>query len=209
MISKYVAAILLRDATAKRPGRAESRASDRPGTDPRVADSPAALDPGTVQPVPVPSRALIVNRTGGASPRRAPSALSPLPPRIRRRVLVVEDDAAVVRTIARMLADYDVAIDVASDVADARQHAVLADAVLCDVHLAGESGIDLVRKLRREQFVRPIIMISGDRSRATVLACLDSGADDYLVKPFDRSLLVEKLRRRGLPINARASSPGR
>src|SRR5690606_23298075 len=102
-------------------------------------------------------------------PQTRSSASATCPPRSRRRLVLVEAGAAVVRTLARLLAGFDVAIGSARAVADAREPAVLADAVLCDVYLTDEPGTELVRSLRRDRFARPIIMISGDRTRSTVL----------------------------------------
>ncbi|MEX0703875.1 MAG: HDOD domain-containing protein [Planctomycetales bacterium] len=148
------------------------------------------VDPAADAPLPSPATA------------PPPPAPSPVSQRDRKRILVVEDDLAVVRLIERMLEEFNVAVASAADADDARQHAVLADAVLCDVHLDGEGGPEFVRSLRQQRFSRPIIMISGDRSRSTVMECLESGADDYLVKPFDKATLVDRLRRRGIPIGA-------
>lgn len=171
------------------------------------AEPPPAAEAASSPPAAPETSLASASPPGGAPPRNSlrhdavePPANMPLPQRARRRILLVEDDVAVVRTIERMLAEFDLAVDVATEAEDARQHAVLADAVLCDVHLAAESGLDFVKALRRARFTRPIIMISGDRSRSTVMAALESGADDYLVKPFDKSALMDKLRRRGVAI---------
>ncbi|MEX0717491.1 MAG: HDOD domain-containing protein [Planctomycetaceae bacterium] len=186
---------------AQEPQESPAEADDPPEA-PTAAETPPSPSSRTFAASANPSSPAARPPRGDAPRNTAaePPASMPLPQRTRRRILVVEDDITVVRTIERMLAEFDVAVDFAAEGADARQHAILADAVLCDVHLTAERGVELVRSLRRARYARPIIMISGDRSRATVMACLEAGADDYLVKPFDKSALVEKLRRRGVPI---------
>jgi DNA-binding response OmpR family regulator len=68
-----------------------------------------------------------------------------------------------------------------------------ADVILCDVHLGQASGVDLMLRLRDQGVAAPVIMISGDRTRDTVVGCIEAGTVDYIVKPFTRAKLLEKL----------------
>jgi 3-dehydroquinate synthase len=74
-------------------------------------------------------------------------------------------------------------------------------AVLCDVHLGtkpgAKNGIDIVRQLRQAAINVPVIMIGGDRSRETVVECVQAGINDYVGDPLDRTTLLKKLARHG------------
>ena len=75
----------------------------------------------------------------------------------------------------------------------AKELAPQASAVLCDFHLPGEKGSDIVRSLRRSQFEGPVIFVSSDRTRGTITACMAAGMTDFLPKPFSAAALLEKL----------------
>lgn len=108
-------------------------------------------------------------------------------------VLVVEDEPLVVTLIARLLKPAGLHVVSCADGTQAVALAGQADAVLCDVHLAGESGIGVIQSLRRSGYTGPVIAISGDRTRTTVGGCIEAGVTDYLLKPFDRASLIAKL----------------
>jgi FixJ family two-component response regulator len=76
---------------------------------------------------------------------------------------------------------------------DAKRNLPKAAVVLCDVHIADVNGLDLTRSLRQEGFSGPIIIISGDRSRSTVGGSILAGATDFMAKPFDERMLIDKL----------------
>ena len=69
------------------------------------------------------------------------------------------------------------------------------DAVLLDVRMPGESGVDLCRRLRAEAAtaVVPVLMVSADVSDHRILEALHAGADDFLAKPFHRAQLCARL----------------
>jgi DNA-binding response OmpR family regulator len=110
-------------------------------------------------------------------------------------VLIIDDDDAVGRTIERILASAGVKVLLAHSAEAARQLVPQAAALVLDVHLKGMGGIEFLRELRAEGAQLPVLMISGDRSRSTVQACLEAGICDYLLKPFDRTAFLEKLRK--------------
>ena len=111
------------------------------------------------------------------------------------RVLVVEDDGEIAEVLRRSLRldGYDVRL--AGDGPEALQEAALyePDAVVLDLGLPGVDGIDVCRKLRTDGDVPILILTARDGVDARVQG-LDSGADDYLVKPFDREELLARLR---------------
>jgi two-component system, OmpR family, response regulator MprA len=111
------------------------------------------------------------------------------------RILVVDDDAAVVATIARVLRAEGHVVDAASDGHQALRLARAAayDLVVLDVLLPGVDGIGVCRRLREESGV-PILMLTALGATDERVRGLDSGADDYLVKPFAYQELLARVR---------------
>lgn len=111
-----------------------------------------------------------------------------------RRLLIVEDDADIASALARGMGREGYASVVAFDEAEAmRLIAEGCDAAIIDVMLGEESGIEIVRRLRREGFDLPVILLSalsGVEDRADGLA---AGADDYVAKPFEMAELVARV----------------
>jgi DNA-binding response OmpR family regulator len=112
------------------------------------------------------------------------------------RVLLVEDEARLAESIARGLRQAAHAVDVAASLAAARQKLELEryDGVILDVNLPDGSGFDLAAELRRRSVPVPILMLTSRDSVEDRVAGLDSGADDYLVKPFAFDELLARLR---------------
>ena len=126
----------------------------------------------------------------------------------RHRILVVEDDGRLAATLERVLAAEGHEVQVASDgleaVRLARVHA--PDLVVLDVLLPGLDGIGVCRRLRETaQF--PILLLTALGGTEERVRGLDSGADDYLVKPFAYQELLARvralLRRTGPPDHLR------
>lgn len=109
-------------------------------------------------------------------------------------VLVIEDEESVVKVIRLFLKPLGVDVLHGSGYETVRDLAPSAGAILCDVHLGDENGIDVIRQLRREGFAGPVIMVSGDRYRETVQKSLEVGISGYILKPFSKAILLEKLR---------------
>ncbi len=65
--------------------------------------------------------------------------------------------------------------------------------ILLDLHLKGESGLDLLDYLNKHYSNVPVMMVSGERKREKVLETIKSGAKDYLLKPFEEKILLEKI----------------
>jgi DNA-binding response OmpR family regulator len=111
------------------------------------------------------------------------------------RVLVVEDDEAIAEVLQRSLRleGYDVRI--AGDGVQALDTATayLPDLVVLDLGLPRLDGIEVARKLR-ERDDTPILMLTARDALESRVEGLDSGADDYLVKPFERQELLARLR---------------
>jgi two-component system OmpR family response regulator len=112
------------------------------------------------------------------------------------RVLVVEDDAKLVRALASGLAQEGYTVDVGTTGDEALSQAAVHDydAVLLDVMLPGIDGYDVCRALRRTDRWLPVLMLTARADVADRIQGLDAGADDYLVKPFDFGELLARLR---------------
>jgi two-component system, OmpR family, response regulator MprA len=111
------------------------------------------------------------------------------------RVLVVEDDDAIAQVLQRSLRmeGYEVRI-AGNGVAGLEEaHAFLPDLVVLDLGLPRLDGIDVARQLR-ERDDTPILMLTARDAVEARVEGLDSGADDYLVKPFERQELLARLR---------------
>lgn len=110
----------------------------------------------------------------------------------RPHILVVDDDRRLRELLRKYLSDHDYAVSVAADAAEARQTlAGLAfDLIVLDVMMPGENGLDLTRSLRRANPV-PILLLTAMAEPEDRIRGLESGADDYLPKPFEpRELLL-------------------
>ena len=112
------------------------------------------------------------------------------------RVLLVEDEARIADFVTRGLAEQGHAVDVASDGDEALQWADVADfdVIILDVMLPGRDGIEVCRTLRQRGARTPILMLTARDAVQDHVKGLDSGADDYLVKPFAFAELVARLR---------------
>src|SRR3989440_94419 len=120
------------------------------------------------------------------------------------RVLVVEDEIRMADVIRRSLAREGLAVDVAGDGDEGVLMAVAVeyDAIVLDVMLPGRSGFDACRLLRERGVWAPVLMLTARDGVDDRVRGLDSGADDYLVKPFALAELHARLRslvRRGRP----------
>ncbi|TJZ42227.1 response regulator transcription factor [Streptomyces piniterrae] len=111
------------------------------------------------------------------------------------RVLVVDDDAVILRSLGRGLRLNGFAVALAEDGAAALTElaATPPDVIVLDVSLPGTSGIDICRTLRAHGDEVPVLMLSALDELADRVAGLQAGADDYLVKPFALKELVLRL----------------
>ncbi len=121
----------------------------------------------------------------------------------RKRILVVEDDAALARVLADNLTFAGFEIERAGDGQSALKsvRASAPDLVLLDVVLPGWDGVELCRLISRGGST-PVIMLTVRNEKADKLRGLEAGADDYITKPFD----FDELRARILVVLRRARS---
>ncbi|MET4088125.1 DNA-binding response OmpR family regulator [Bradyrhizobium sp. S3.5.5] len=112
------------------------------------------------------------------------------------RILLVEDEAEMAGALASALKRYDMIVDHVPTLAEAEE-AISADvhaAVLLDRQLPDGDGLALIPKLRARADGVPIIVLTARGELADRVAGLDSGADDYLAKPFAVEELLARLR---------------
>ena len=112
------------------------------------------------------------------------------------RVLVAEDDVRMAAALSRGLRGEGMAVDVASSGAETLELASMTtyDAVVLDVMLPDGDGFDTCRRLRADGMWVPVIMLTARASVDDRVKGLDSGADDYLTKPFSLAELLARLR---------------
>lgn len=112
------------------------------------------------------------------------------------KVLVVEDEPLMAGFIARGLRENGYAVDLASDGGQAvsRTRANDYDLVILDLRLPVKDGFTVCRELREQSFLSPILMLTALDDDKSMVNGLNSGADDYLPKPFDFELLLARIR---------------
>jgi DNA-binding response OmpR family regulator len=111
------------------------------------------------------------------------------------KVLLVEDEPNVVSFIRRGLIEANHEVSVAMDGVTAWQmiQANTPDLIILDIMLPSMNGIELCRKIRSQQISTSIIMLTALGTSENVVTGLDSGADDYMVKPFKFSELLARM----------------
>jgi DNA-binding response OmpR family regulator len=121
-------------------------------------------------------------------------------------VLLVEDERATAGMLAKGLREQAYAVDVVHDGVSACQRVSESeyDIVVLDVMLPGRDGLEVCREIRRAGKSMPVLMLTARDGTDARIDGLDSGADDYVTKPFDFRELLARLRaltrRRALPL---------
>ncbi|HTH82882.1 MAG TPA: response regulator transcription factor [Mucilaginibacter sp.] len=114
------------------------------------------------------------------------------------KILVVEDDPFINVIIKKILsAEYE--IEITTTVLKALsylQKGNIPNLIISDFNMPNMSGLDLIVQLQASDFFKPIpiIILSGEDNSDTRIKCLDSGADDYVVKPFNPAELQARIR---------------
>ena len=111
------------------------------------------------------------------------------------RILVVEDELVIGEQIKKFLADKGFAVDTVSTGSDgyflAKEYPV--DAAIIDIGLPDFSGVELIKRLRKENVSIPILILTARSRWQEKVEGLEAGADDYLVKPFHYEELLARL----------------
>jgi two-component system KDP operon response regulator KdpE len=111
------------------------------------------------------------------------------------RILVVDDEPAILRVVQSNLGHHDFRVDIAASAAEALAKIARAhpDLILLDLGLPDMDGLDVIRSIRRHQGT-PIVVLSARGAERDKVAALDLGADDYLTKPFGVDELLARVR---------------
>lgn len=112
------------------------------------------------------------------------------------RILVVDDDRAILKLITRVLRDESYAVDAASTGEEARTLALVNeyDGIILDLQLGDRHGFEILQELRRNGRPTPVLLYSGRADTETIVRGLDAGADDYVVKPVSNEELRARVR---------------
>jgi len=112
------------------------------------------------------------------------------------RILVVEDEQKVADALREGLEaeKYDVVVERTGEAAFFRVNTETFDAVLLDLGLPGRDGLEILRAIRAREMKTPVLVLTARDSLQDRVTGLDSGADDYLVKPFAFAELVARIR---------------
>lgn len=112
------------------------------------------------------------------------------------KILVIDDEKRIAQSIKRGLEQDGYAVDLAHDGEDGYNFARADeyDAIVLDVMMPVMNGFEVARKLREDGDNTPILMLTAKDQNRDVVEGLDSGADDYLAKPFSFEVLAARLR---------------
>jgi DNA-binding response OmpR family regulator len=120
------------------------------------------------------------------------------------RILLVEDNRRLSDSLRMILQEDGYAVDTAYDGIDGEEAGMISgyDVIILDIMLPGKDGLEVCRELRNRRVNTPILMLTARDALEDRVIGLDSGADDYLVKPFE----VDELRARIRALLRRESS---
>ncbi|SJM94188.1 DNA-binding response regulator in two-component regulatory system with PhoQ [Crenothrix polyspora] len=111
------------------------------------------------------------------------------------RILIVEDEVTLAKQIDKYLSDKGFAVDVANTGSEGyfmgKEYPI--DAAVIDIGLPDFSGIELIKRLRKDSVVVPILILTARSRWQEKVEGLEAGADDYLVKPFHYEELLARL----------------
>lgn len=111
------------------------------------------------------------------------------------RVLIIEDEVKIARNITKVLdEEYSWAVDICTDGEDGRHMAMTNpyDLIILDLGLPGISGLEILGDLRKKGRATPVLILTARDDTRDVIAGLEMGSDDYMVKPFDMRELMAR-----------------
>ena len=111
-----------------------------------------------------------------------------------QRILVVEDEPAIAESVAYALRRDGFVVSVTASCEQAERAAQESELIVLDLMLPDGSGFDLISKLRKARRNTPIIVLSSRDGEADRVAALETGADDYVTKPFSPREVVARVR---------------
>lgn len=112
------------------------------------------------------------------------------------RILIVEDEEHLAEALIQILRKYNYSVDAVHDGPSGLDNALsgIYDLILLDVMLPGMDGMTILKTLRAEGVMTPVIMLTAKGEISDKVAGLDYGADDYIAKPFSTEELLARIR---------------
>ena len=112
------------------------------------------------------------------------------------RLLLAEDERELSDALAAILTHHSFSVDAVYNGNDAYDYGSAENyaGILMDVMMPGMSGVEVVRRLRAEGVSTPVLMLTAKSETEDIVTGLDSGADDYLTKPFEMPVLLARVR---------------
>ena len=112
------------------------------------------------------------------------------------QILVVEDDVRLAHALAEILRDNGYNVDTVNNGRDGLEHGAsgIYDAIILDVMLPKMDGFQVVAELRRKKVSTPVLILTAKSTIPEKICGFDSGADDYMTKPFSPTELLAHLR---------------
>ena len=111
------------------------------------------------------------------------------------RALIIEDEIKIARNVAKVLdEEYSWAVDISTDGEDGRHMAMTNpyDLIILDLGLPKISGIEILKGLRKKGRITPVLILTARDDTRDIVHGLESGSDDYIVKPFDMKELMAR-----------------
>lgn len=112
------------------------------------------------------------------------------------RILIVEDELPLAEALAQILRKNNYTVDVANDGESGLDNALsgIYDLIILDIMLPKMDGISILKNIRKEEISTPVILLTARGEISDKVLGLDSGADDYLAKPFASEELLARIR---------------
>ena len=111
------------------------------------------------------------------------------------RILIIEDEIKLARNITKVLdEEYSWAVDISTDGEDGRHMAISNpyDLIILDLGLPKISGLEILKELREKGNTTPVLILTARDDSYDIIQGLESGSDDYIVKPFDMKVLMAR-----------------
>lgn len=112
------------------------------------------------------------------------------------KILLVEDEARLAESLFHILSKDGYVVDVSGDGIEAENFAQtnIYDVIILDRMLPNKEGVEILKSLRKNKIITPVIFLTAKDSVSNRVEGLDAGADDYLIKPFSNSELLARVR---------------
>ncbi len=120
------------------------------------------------------------------------------------KILFVEDEKKVTEALQELCKLQNIQCDIANDGEEGLLYALnqIYDVIVLDIMLPGKDGIEILREIRKKGSKTPVLMLTAKDTVEDKVKGLDSGADDYLVKPFSAKELFARIRALGRRIES-------